>query len=537
MPKLNTGTLKLDDCTRINRQRCIQSRPHVTRSLNTQRTSQRTRSIIQIRRHRRITYVRNQSVRSNTIQRTAIDPPSNITSLNSRQRSQSQRATCRQRSCRWQRRTRLRCIRNQTLTPHRIHHHDAIVKCSNRQRSSSYRRYNNAADHRTISQQRCLCIRNIRQNGPTVSVTCGCPIQFRNQSVSTTDRIRSIQTTTDIFTTNPRQSDQSNRCLPRYQRQSLCGFRWRRLIAILVNKRQLVLIISRRHRTTERRCQRYQIRCHYGRVQDATTRIALNQNVLGNHVDYIRVIKPTRNRKLLELSTRRRRYLHKQTIDRIVDQNVVVNLRTNSIVIRCKRTLTLVLVIAKERLLKTIRRRTHRRISRVRNAIERYRRTHVCDLYRINRLLNRVDHHRTRSTITNVRLIYVLTEDSLVLQIKPTHSLIQVPFEDQATPIPRRRNSRRCVVVQPKRLIEPRSKEHTSRRNLAIPSTNRVPAAIQQTRCSQDLQCTARTVHTQRRTSYPNTRAAHLEDRTRINHHRHTLRYVHRGTIRKHRSG
>ena len=129
----------------------------------------------------------------------------------------------------------------------------------------------------------------------------------------------------------------------------------------------------------------------------------------------IDIVESTRYRQLFQFAASGCAHADKQTVDGVINQNIVVDLWPHADVVRREAPLTLVLRFAKQCLFETIWCSADRCIGTKSNLIERQRWTHVGNLDRIDRLLDRVNHDRTRTTIANIRVIDVLTENTLVL--------------------------------------------------------------------------------------------------------------------------
>ena len=222
--------------------------------------------------------------------------------------------------------------------------------------------------------------------------------------------------------------------------------RWR-FVAILVDEGELVFVASWGERSTQGGCQRNQIRSHDGRVQQSSTGIALDDDVFSDHVDDIGIVEATGNGQLLQFSTRWGRDLNEHSIDRILDQGIVVDIRPDAVVVRCERTFSLITNIAEECFFKAIRGGADGRIRTVGDLVKGQRRTHIGDLYRIHTLLNRVDHNSAGPTVTDICIVNVLSEDPFIFEIESACRAVEVAFEDDPPPIPRGRNGCRQIGI------------------------------------------------------------------------------------------
>ena len=97
-------------------------------------------------------------------------------------------------------------------------------------------------------------------------------------------------------------------------------------------------------------------------IEQSAAWVARYDDVFRDHMDDIGVVETPRNGQLFQFASGQSRDLDEQTIDRVIDQQVIVDLRSYAIIIGGKGSLALEPVIAEECFFKAIGRGAHGRV-------------------------------------------------------------------------------------------------------------------------------------------------------------------------------
>ena len=139
----------------------------------------------------------------------------------------------------------------------------------------------------------------------------------------------------------------------------------------------------------------------------------MNQQIFGHHIGHVRIIPATGHRQPFEVLARGCDHPDKQTVDRILDRLVVINLRPNPGVIRRVRDL-LVLRSMEIGFQAAIGIHRERRVRAVLNHVVRQCGTRIGQMQRRDHLRNS-RHDYLTTPVLQLGVIHVIQEDAFVL--------------------------------------------------------------------------------------------------------------------------
>ncbi len=126
---------------------------------------------------------------------------------------------------------------------------------------------------------------------------------------------------------------------------------------------------------------------------------------------------------------------NEQAIDAVVEQLVVVDLRSDAIVIGGEFAGLLEFRRLEARFLEAIGGRTDGGVGTLGDLVERDRRTQIDELNRVDQLLDRVDQEVAAAAVANLGVVDALQEDALIFQVATTFVLVESRRKINTTPV------------------------------------------------------------------------------------------------------
>ena len=153
---------------------------------------------------------------------------------------------------------------------------------------------------------------------------------------------------------------------------------------------------------------------------------------------------------------------NEQTVCRVLDEEVVVNVRTHASEIGGEGPVRLEFGRVEVRLLKAIGRRRHRGVGTMHDDVVRDGGPRLDDLNRIDNLLDRIHDHIAATTVENLGVVDVVQKDPLILQVGPRLGAVDIGTHNDATPVPSGGHCGWLERIPSAGLVQPRRKDDTA---------------------------------------------------------------------------